>query len=361
MPITCPVSFGGKTWAQVADESLSHVVFLVVFGAKSYPNVKILLMGSDFLMVTGLNDCLAFLEHSLELLAEQVSGILKKLSSIELVPLPLVSLASPPVISASLNLSANSNMMLDAPQVFSFPPITVINNAASDFGFSSSKILTTKVGGLESKIIALDAVVDTVLARLDLLCSGLETKLKGRICSWIVNKFDGVRMFTSGLDSGYLGVGVVIVVNFSLVRHVCKISEVPGWLLSIKLLFKNKLLVSILGLYAGTSLVVQGDFNENSLCKSASFRKCLDLELVNSLLGSPVTKSPTWGNLRGVEKTINYVFVSPSLISAIVYCEVLEVGKYYDMDHQAVSVSIDLGGLLDAQLNSLRKQANKDH
>ncbi|KAG9285608.1 hypothetical protein G9A89_009248 [Geosiphon pyriformis] len=134
----------------------------------------------------------------------------------------------------------------------------------------------------------------------------METKLKGRVCPWIINKFDSIRVFTSGLDSGYLGAGVVIIMNSFLVKHVCKISEVPGWLLSIKLLFKNKLSVLILGLYAGASLVVH-------------------------------------------------------LVSAIVHHDVLEVDKHYDMDHQTVSVSIGLDGLLDAQLNFLRKQANKDH
>ncbi|KAG9288586.1 hypothetical protein G9A89_008458 [Geosiphon pyriformis] len=221
-PITHPVSFGGKTWAQVVGRFFSHVVFFVVSGAKSFLDVKSLSMDFNSFMVTGLNDHLVFLEHSLELLADQVSGILKRLSSAELVPLFLASLTSPLVVFASLDLSANSNMVLDAPQVFSSPSITVIDNAASNLGSSSSKILTTKVGGLESKMMALDVTV----------------------------------VFTSGLDSSYLGAGVVIVINSSLTRHVCKISKVPGQLLSIKLLFKNKLSVSILGLYAGASLVV---------------------------------------------------------------------------------------------------------
>ncbi|KAG9296168.1 hypothetical protein G9A89_014760 [Geosiphon pyriformis] len=288
---------------QVTGGSLSRVVLLVVSGAKLFSNVKSLSMDSDSLVVASLNNCLMSLECSLEFLADQVSGILKRLSSAELVPLLFVLLASPSVISAPLDLSANLNIVLDAPQVSSFPPITVVDNTASDFGSSSSKILTTKVGGLKLKMMALDTTV--------------ETKLKGRVRLWIVNKFDGVRVFIFGLDSGYLGAGVVIVVNSSLAKHVCKVSEMPGWLLFIKLLFKNKLSVSILGLYTGASLVVQffqagevnffitktvnessfivfgGDFNEDSLHKSASFRKCLDLGLINSLSGSPVAKSPT--------------------------------------------------------------------
>ncbi|KAG9304593.1 hypothetical protein G9A89_020157 [Geosiphon pyriformis] len=398
-PIACPVSFGGKTWAQVAGRSFSHVVPLVVSGVKSSPNVKILSMNSNFFVVAGLNDHLAFLECSLELLADQVSGILKRLGFVELVSLPFASLASSPVISAPLDLSADLNMSID--------------NTASDFGSSNSKILITKVGGLESKMMALDVVIGSFVLWVgfvvcpfisinglvwkiatcnvkgmnnstkqddiiywhnnmnNLISIFTETKLKGRVRSWIINKFDGIRVFTSGLNSGYLGANVVIVVNSSLARHVYKVSEVPGWLLSIKLLFKNKLLVSILGLYAGASSVVRfsqagevnsfitkavnessfiilgSDFNEDGLCKSTSFRKCLNLELVNSLSGSLVAKSPTWENSRSVKKTIDYVFVFPSLVSAIVYRNVLGVGKHYNMNHQAVSVSISLGGLLD--------------
>ncbi|KAG9300287.1 hypothetical protein G9A89_011360 [Geosiphon pyriformis] len=85
----------------------------------------------------------------------------------------------------------------------------------------------------------------------------IETKLRDKICPWIMNKFNGVQVFTSGLDSGYLGSGVAIIMDNSLVRHVCKISKVSSQLLSLKLLFKNNLSVSILGLYAGALLVVQ--------------------------------------------------------------------------------------------------------
>ncbi|KAG9287615.1 hypothetical protein G9A89_019676 [Geosiphon pyriformis] len=204
----------------------------------------------------------------------------------------------------------------------------------------------------------------------------IESKLKGKIRPWIVNKFDGVQVFTSGLESGYLGASVMVVMNFSLARHVYKVSEVPGRLLSIKLLFKNKLSVSILELYAGAFSAVQfsqagkvnsliakavnesffivlsGDFNEDSSHKCVSFKKCLDLGLVNSLAGSPASKLLTWTNSRGVMKTIDYVFVSPNLIDVIVNCEVLDV---------TVSMAVGLGGLLDMQLNSLHRQANRNH
>ncbi|KAG9299065.1 hypothetical protein G9A89_020378 [Geosiphon pyriformis] len=211
-----------------------------------------------------------------------------------------------------------------------------------------------------------------------------KSKLKGRVHPWLADKFDGVRVFTSGLDSGSLGAGVMIVVNSSLAKYVCKVSEVPGWLLSIRLLFKNKFSVSILGLYAGASLVVWffqagkinsliakainesffvilgGDFNEDGSWKCISFKKCLELGLVNSLIGSLAVRLPTWANSKGVMKTINYVFVSPNLVNFLVHYGVSDVGNYFNTDHQAVSIFMGLGGLLNTHLFSLRKQVNKN-
>ncbi|KAG9301232.1 hypothetical protein G9A89_012615 [Geosiphon pyriformis] len=144
-----------------------------------------------------------------------------------------------------------------------------------------------------------------------------ETKLKNKVCPWIAGKFKGIHIFTSGLDSEYLGVGVVIIMNFFLAKHVYKVSEMSGQLLSIRLLFKNKLSVSVLGFYASALSVVWflqtskinfliaktvnesffiilgGDFNEDDLQKCTSFKKCINLALVNSLVSSLIIKSPT--------------------------------------------------------------------
>ncbi|KAG9305778.1 hypothetical protein G9A89_001066 [Geosiphon pyriformis] len=78
-----------------------------------------------------------------------------------------------------------------------------------------------------------------------------------------------------------------------------------------------------------------------------SFKKCLDLGLVNYLVRSLVAKKPTWANSKGVEKTIDYVFVSSNLVNALVHHNVFEVSKHFDMDYLAVSVSLGLGELLD--------------
>ncbi|KAG9300733.1 hypothetical protein G9A89_023531 [Geosiphon pyriformis] len=186
----------------------------------------------------------------------------------------------------------------------------------------------------------------------------IETKLKNKV------------FFSSGLNSGYVDTGVAIVMNNSLAKHVYKVSEVPGCLLCIRLLFKNKLLVSILGLYAGVFLTVQfsqaveinsliakavnefsfvilgGDFNEDGSHRCASFKKCFDLSLCNS---------------HNVEKTIDFVFVSSNLVNVVVDYSVTDVLEHFNTDHKAVIVSVGLGGFLDIQLSSLHKQANKDH
>ncbi|KAG9295871.1 hypothetical protein G9A89_006610 [Geosiphon pyriformis] len=194
-----------------------------------------------------------------------------------------------------------------------------------------------------------------------------ETKLKSNICLWIINKFDGVRVFMSGLNFSYMGSEIAIVMNNSLAKHVYKVSEVLGWLLSIKLLFRNKLSVLILGLYAGVSasvwffqagkinslivkavnessfVVLSGDFNEDRFQKCASFKKCFNLGLMNSLNGSPAAKTFTWCNFHGVLKMIDYVFVSSNLVNAVVDCSVADVVNHFDTDHMTVSVSVSLG------------------
>ncbi|KAG9300025.1 hypothetical protein G9A89_009753 [Geosiphon pyriformis] len=351
---------------------------------------------------------LASLECSLELLTDKVSGIINKLDSLSLVPLDLASFSQPLVASGSVNMKFGLDMVLDEPDSVVIPPSSV-SSGASSLGSSSSKILTLKVDCLELKLVALEALVCSLMWKIatynvkrmnnsakqediirwhrdmnNLVSIVTETKLKNKVRPWIASKFDGVRVFISGLNSGHLGSGVAIVINNSLAKHVCKVSKILGRLISVKLLFRNKLLVSILGLYTGASasvcfsqtddmnaliasavnessfVVLGGNFNEDGLHRSTSFRKCGSLGLVNSLVGSPFVKVLTWSNSRDVTKTIDYLFVSPNLVNAIVDRDVLDVSNFFDTDHQAISALIGLGGLLDTHLCSVRKQTNRD-
>ncbi|KAG9285350.1 hypothetical protein G9A89_010825 [Geosiphon pyriformis] len=383
-PIVCPVFFGGRTWAQVAGGFFSYVAFLVSCGASLFLVVETSLFASVSPSNCDVYGCLASLECFLKLLADQVSGILKKLGSIKLVLLITTFDASPPVVPVSVVSGLDLNIVLDGVSAIFNPSPPVISDTASVISSSSSKVLTTKVSGLESKMMALKISVESVLEKLDCLCSGLssvlvwkiamcnirgmnnpakqddiicwhkktnnlisiviKTKLKSKICPWIMNKFDDVWVFTSGLDSGYVGSGIVIVMNISLAKHVCKVSEMPGWLLSIKLLFKNKLFVSILGLYAGASSMVQfsqagevnsfiaktinessfvvlgGDFNEDSLRKSVSFKRCLDL-------GLPSSEKFYMEKFERCKKTIDFVLVSSNLVNAVVDCNVVNANR----------------------------------
>ncbi|KAG9291688.1 hypothetical protein G9A89_022107 [Geosiphon pyriformis] len=183
-----------------------------------------------------------------------------------------------------------------------------------------------------------------------------ETKLKGKIYPWIVDRFAGVYVFTSGLDSGYMGSGVAIIMDSSLAKHVCKVLEVPSWLLLADEI--NSLITRAVN--ESFFVVLGGDFNENRSHKCASFKKCFDLGLGNSLSGGSLAKLPTWCNSHDIAKTIDYVFLSSNLANVIIDHDMLNVDDFFDTDHKAVSVSVHLDGLLDTRLSSICKQANKD-
>ncbi|KAG9291097.1 hypothetical protein G9A89_012969 [Geosiphon pyriformis] len=212
----------------------------------------------------------------------------------------------------------------------------------------------------------------------------IETKLCSSVKSWIVNKFSDVRMFTLGLDAGFLGAGITLIMNENLAKHVSKISEIPSRFLMVYLLFKNKQSVSVLGLYAeafldrhiiqaglinffiaracnkSTFVILGGNFNEDENKHSFSFNKCVELGLVNILVNSSYIKTSTWRNSRSVEKTIDYIFVSQSLSNALVNECVVDVDEFFSTDYSSVQITIGLGGILDPVLRAICVQANKN-
>ncbi|KAG9300351.1 hypothetical protein G9A89_009975 [Geosiphon pyriformis] len=264
--IAHPVSFGGKTWAQIAGRSLLHVVPLVTLSVGPVSGVNFPPLASNSLVVSELNDHLASLECFLEILSDQISGILKKLSFVELVPLASSPYALSLAVSVPMASVLDSNMALDGMLTSSPFSLPGVNKLVNGFNSSSSKILTSKVGGLESKMSALEVLVSSVL-----------------------------------------------MVNNSFF------------------------------------VVVGGDFNKDSARRYASFRKCSDLGLVNSLDG----------HFLRVKKTIDYVFVNEVLFSAVVGHSVVSVSEFFETNHNMVGISVGLGGLVDACLNGICKQANK--
>ncbi|KAG9285703.1 hypothetical protein G9A89_002270 [Geosiphon pyriformis] len=345
VPITHPVSFGGKTWAQITSNSPFCVTSLVASGVGLILDVKPLLMAS---------------------------GIVKKLSFIELVPLTSPSCVFPLAVSTPVGSVGDSDMALDGGLTLFVSSFSGANKSTVVLSSSSSKVLTSKVG-LESKMSALEASIGSVLVRLDLLCSNssinvpakqadivhwhvssgnmvffvTKTKLRSSAGPWIKDKFDGIRIFTSGLDVGHLGTGIAVIMNNSLARHVSKVDEIPGQVVSVQLLFKSKFSVTVLGLYAGASeinsiivktvntstfIILGGDFNKSRSGRSASFRFCLGLGLHNS---------------RGVKKTINYILVGENLFFTVAKHCIGPVSEFFDTDHSAIMVLVGLGGLLD--------------
>ncbi|KAG9297347.1 hypothetical protein G9A89_004009 [Geosiphon pyriformis] len=125
---------------------------------------------------------LVLLECSVELLFEQISNIFSHLDNINSAPLALSSQLAPSVVvpqsptSVPLvvtNSDLDFDMAVDDPvvQPTSFSPgVTGLL-----LGPSSSKVLTSKVGGLKSKLVALDISVGSILAKLDQLCAGSDS------------------------------------------------------------------------------------------------------------------------------------------------------------------------------------------
>ncbi|KAG9305911.1 hypothetical protein G9A89_016564 [Geosiphon pyriformis] len=424
VPISRPAAFGGKSWAQVVSLVSSsngfHFGSGPGLGSSSGASGVVGHSSPADPVSSFLETHLASLEHSLELLTDKVSGIIDTLDNLNLVPLALASSFQSLIVPGLVDVKFGLDMVLDKSKS-AVLPLSSVSSGVSSLGLSSSKILTSKMGCLELKLMALEALVCSVLEKLDQICAGsvwkivtcnvremnnsakqediihwhrdmnnlvsivIETKLKDKVQPWIANKFDSVQVFVFGLDSGYLGSGVAIIMNNALAKHVCKVFEIPGRLLSVKLLFKNRLSVLILGLYAGASVsacfsqadeinfliakavnkfffvILGSDFNKNGSRRCVSFKKCFNLGLVNALGGSLFRKNTTWTNSRGVAKTIDYVFVLSSLVNTILDCSVTGVDKYFDTDHRAVTVFVGLGGLLDVNLMSLCKQVNKNH
>ncbi|KAG9300290.1 hypothetical protein G9A89_011363 [Geosiphon pyriformis] len=324
--ISKPAVFGGKSWTQVVSlaSPSSGPCFDSGFGFGSPPS------GSSSIKKSAL----------------VVSNIVHRLNGVELVPLVLITQVVLLATPVSTLVSLDTDMVLDVPWLSLLSSSPVLENKVVDLGLSSLKVFTFKVGSLESKMIALK----------------------------IMNKFNGLRVFTSGLDIGFYGTG-----------HVSKMNEISGHLISVHLLFKNKLSVTILDLYTGVFIstqfsqaadinsmiskvvnsslfvVLDGDFNKNKSGKSVSFKFCLELGLVNTFDGHSLIKASTWSNSRDVEKVIDFIFVSGNLASVMASHFVDSVSEFFDTDHKSVFISIGLGGLLNAHLISICRQANQDH
>ncbi|KAG9295496.1 hypothetical protein G9A89_013525 [Geosiphon pyriformis] len=367
-PISHPVSFSSISWANIVGGSFFPSLLVHDKSASSGSSSEI---KPTPLVSVKLNNRFATLEHSLISFVEHVDKLAKRLNS----PGPTNQEVNI-VMSKGSDIATSGETIVEV-VVFDLSVVSKMEETLHNLSVTVMGLLAKidNAGLVLNKITTCNACGIIVSAKQkDVVCwhidSGnmsivMEMKLRSNVRPWIMNKFDGVKIFSSGLDNEFLGAGVMIIVNNSLAYHFSK----------------GKLSVVILGLYAGASaeirfgqaceinsliaktansstfMVLGGNFNEDESRKSASLKFCSDLGLINSFSGHSLAKASTWGNSWGVMKVINYIFVSKSLSSALAGHEVTFVSNFFDTDHNAVLVSIGLGGFLDSHLNNA--DANK--
>ncbi|KAG9305810.1 hypothetical protein G9A89_001099 [Geosiphon pyriformis] len=145
-----PATFGDKSWAQVSG-----------FGSGFFSSgISDLSGSSSFVLANNLS-------LNAYLTSLKFSGIMHKLSGMELVPLALLSSSGSLITPVNINLDLTFDMVLDSSET-----VPAYFSVVSALEFSSLKILTTKMGCLESKLVALEASISSVLAKLDQLCAG---------------------------------------------------------------------------------------------------------------------------------------------------------------------------------------------
>ncbi|KAG9291994.1 hypothetical protein G9A89_017893 [Geosiphon pyriformis] len=172
------VAFGGKSWAQVISVASVSYGFRAGSGFGFLPSGDLSSGGvlPPLPVVNSpLSARLALLEHSVELLSEQISNILFHLDNISSAPLaPSSHVAPSVVVSQSPLVVANSDLNFDMAVDDPFVQPTSFSSGVTSslLGPSSSKVLTSKVGGLESKLVTLDISIGSILAKLDQLCAG---------------------------------------------------------------------------------------------------------------------------------------------------------------------------------------------
>ncbi|KAG9290235.1 hypothetical protein G9A89_022211 [Geosiphon pyriformis] len=358
--ISHPVSFGSVSWANIVDRS-SFLSLLICYGLAASSSFSVLpevfglflaFMKPIPMMSMKLNDRFATLEHSFASLAEHIDKLAKRLDSFE-----------PTNQGVDIIMSKGSGVATSDETIVE---VAVFDSLVVSKMEETLKNLSVTVMGLSAKIDNAGLLVWKFAA-----CNiwGLNVPAKQKnIMDY--NRFEGVCIFTFRLIDGYLGAGVVIVMNNSLVRHVFKVEKVPGCIILMHLLFKSKVLVSIIGLYA---CAFPGDQFEQAprinffiaqvgkSMKNTSFGFCLNIGLVNSFGGHSLAGASMWDNSRDIEKVIDHVFVSESLILAVAGHRIESVTEFFDTDYRAILVSVGLSGLLDMHLAGIHRHANMNH
>ncbi|KAG9301079.1 hypothetical protein G9A89_012462 [Geosiphon pyriformis] len=338
-PVSYLVFFSGVTWASVVSSFPKNLYSTSL----AETNSGIGSVASLMSVVTFLALCVSVLKHSLKNVSDQVANILCKLNRLLAVLLVNSTVSSTPKHNPMLNMTVNALLFVS-------PISGVVTAISQNISPSGAHVLTAKIGGLEANLVVLENSVKAILCKLDFFCSGS-------------GMFPGVKVFTSGLDAGFLGAGVILIINKNLAKHVSKIFEILGRLLMVCLLFKNKQSVSVLGLYTKASLnkhviqtglinffiaracnksmfvILGGDFNKDRNKHSSSFNKYVGLD---------------------VKRILDYIFVFQSLSNALVNGCIVDVDKFFNTDYSSVQITIGLGGILDPVLRAICIQTNKN-
>ncbi|KAG9294641.1 hypothetical protein G9A89_008120 [Geosiphon pyriformis] len=248
------VFFAGKTWVQVTGDSNSYMALSSSSGSGS---LSAMIPPPQFSL--DVNNRFAAFEHSLISLAKQVDKLAKRLDALRLTNQEVDTVMSKSLGAATSGETVAEMVVYNSSAVFKLEDTldillkTVMSLSAR---LENAGLAICNVQGINN-FTKQEDIVHWHKDLYNLVFILTETKLKDKAHPWLASKFDGICVFSSGLAFGYTGAGVVMVLDNSLAKHVNKVSEVPGHLLCIKLLFKNKLSVSILGLYAGASLTVR--------------------------------------------------------------------------------------------------------
>ncbi|KAG9286715.1 hypothetical protein G9A89_012265 [Geosiphon pyriformis] len=318
-PVAHFVTFGKVPWAKIADRSsfpfFSEHSSLVDSG--SFSEIKSILS-----VMIDIKKRFAVLKSSFTSLMEQISELAKRLDLLVL------------AISHDVVMRKGSGGTTGGK--------TAANLESSVF--SEVKRLENMLEELSVSVLSLTIATCNIRDINNLTKQEDIVYWHKNINNLIVDKFSGVYVFTLGMNSGYLNLGVAIVIDNSLAKYIFKISEV----LAKKI---NSFIAKAVSKFS--FIVLSGDFNEDGSYRCASYKKCLDLGLVNSLDEGSIAKMLIQCNSCGVTRVINYLFMSSNLVNSIVNHDVTDVVDYFNTNYKAIAVSMGLSGLLDCEFKDI--------
>ncbi|KAG9301760.1 hypothetical protein G9A89_003307 [Geosiphon pyriformis] len=226
--ISCSAAFGGKSWAQVVLLSGCSDSFHSISGSGS-PFYNDSGSNNGFFPVSASNLSLgahlAFLECFLKLLADQVSSMLKKLSSVKLVLLtllfcvPSLAISTPLMSHLDMDMTLNNVLMLSAPlfsavvsniseevwKKFGNLSLAAALTAANDFKYYKNEGDINEIDGglvksaVSSKFHKLELLVAKILKAYK---SKNLRKFQALVNKWVDLDFDQAIEFKRSLDNG---------------------------------------------------------------------------------------------------------------------------------------------------------------